>query len=110
MAPRCAYFVCWCVAKNTNAPTVPWTSPGYVGGIRDWVAKSGAIVRTPQPGDIFGVGTEHVDLVVGANPAAQTIATVEGNYQNTVAQRTLNYRDLRVWFARPPGPRVRGRA
>jgi hypothetical protein len=96
--PWCAFFVSWCFAQAGYRP--PWRNPGYVGSVHEWAAGHGRLVQQPAHGDMFGFGDSHMGLVVGANPGAGQIYTIEGNYGDRVASRLLNYRGTGIWFAR----------
>jgi hypothetical protein len=93
--------VSWCFdTTGDQNHRMPWNNPGYVGSIHSWAAGTGRLVSMPQHGDIFGIGTEHTGLVVGANPASHLIWTIEGNYNNGVGQRNIDYSSNQLWFAR----------
>jgi hypothetical protein len=97
-SPWCAFFVSWCCAQGGWRPR--WTNPGAVASVRQWGQAQGQLVSVPQHGDLFGLGSEHMGLVAGANPGAHQIWTVEGNYSGRVASRTINYAGAGLWFLR----------
>lgn len=99
--PWCAFFVSWCFDTTGDGNhKVAWGNAGYVGSIRDWAGRESRLVTVPRHGDIFGIGTQHTGLVAGANPDKGVIWTIEGNYGDAVAQRTITYRSAGLWFAR----------
>lgn len=97
--PWCAYFVSWCFdTTGDRNHRMPWSNAGYVGSIHDWARANGQVVKVPQHGDIFGVGTQHTGLVAGSDPQRRIVWTIEGNYGDAVSQRNLGFGGL--WFAR----------
>lgn len=97
-SPWCAFFVSWCFAQAGWRPG--WTNPGAVASVHQWGQSQGRLVSVPQHGDIFGVGSQHMGLVAGANPQSHQIWTVEGNYGDRVTSRTIAYASAGLWFLR----------
>lgn len=97
--PWCAFFVSWAwdQASDQNR-RVPWGNPGYVGSVRGWAGKVGRLVSTPIHGDLFGVGDNHMGIVVGSDPRKRILYTTEGNYSGKVAGVSRPWGGL--WFAR----------
>lgn len=77
----CASFVYWCFNQAAKEAGVPNPLP-QTGGVLDHLSKTkGAIVHTPQPGDVFimdfGEGKGHTGIVKEVR--ADKIFTIEGN-------------------------------
>jgi hypothetical protein len=97
-SPWCAFFASWCCAQGGWRPR--WANPGAVASVRQWGQAQGRFVSAPQHGDLFGLDSRHMGLVAGADPRAHQIWTVEGNYENKVTSRTINYAGAGLWFLR----------
>ncbi|HEY3829834.1 MAG TPA: CHAP domain-containing protein [Solirubrobacteraceae bacterium] len=91
-APWCAYFASW-AARQAGAPLgAQGEGLGSVSEIWSWAQSSGRAIPNgpgvvPQPGDLIVFGGEHVGIVKDVLPNGD-IQTVEGNYENKVAQNT----------------------
>ncbi len=91
-APWCAYFASW-AARQAGAPLgANGEGLGSVGEIWSWAQSSGRAIPNgpgvvPQPGDLIVFGDQHVGIVKDVLPNGQ-IQTIEGNYENKVAQNT----------------------
>jgi hypothetical protein len=89
-APWCAYFASW-VAHQAGAPLgAQGEGLGSVAQIWSWAQSIGRAIANgpgvvPQPGDLIVFGDEHVGIVKDVLPDGE-IQTVEGNYENKVAQ------------------------
>ncbi len=89
-APWCAYFASW-AAREAGAPLgAHGEGLGAVSEIWSWAQSAGRAIPNgpgvaPQPGDLIVFGDEHVGIVKGVLPNGD-IQTVEGNYENKVAQ------------------------
>jgi hypothetical protein len=89
-APWCAYFASW-AARQAGLPLgAHGEGLGSVEQIWSWAQSTGRAVPngpgvTPQPGDLIVFGNEHVGIVKDVLPNGQ-IQTIEGNYENKVAQ------------------------
>ncbi len=87
--PWCAYFVSW-VARQAGEPIgSQGQGLGYVGDIWSWAQQTGRAIPNgpgvvPKPGDLIVFGNEHVGIVKDVLPNG-SIETVEGNYDNQVA-------------------------
>ena len=89
-APWCAYFASWAARQAGTPLGSHGEGLGSVAQIWSWAQSSGRAIPNqpgvaPQPGDLIVFGDEHVGIVkdVLANGDIQTI---EGNYENKVAQ------------------------
>ena len=88
-APWCAYFVSW-AARQAGEPIGPaGQGLGSVSEIWSWAQSTGRAVPNgpgvvPRPGDLIVFGDQHVGIVREVLPDGR-IATVEGNYENSVA-------------------------
>ena len=88
--PWCAYFASW-VARQAGEPLgLQGQGLGAVRDIWSWAEQTGRAVPNgpgvvPQPGDLIVFGDEHVGVVDQVLPNGD-IETVEGNYDNSVAQ------------------------
>jgi len=94
--PWCCFFVSW--ASRETGSTIPWSELGYVPSVYGWARSNRRLVTTPQAGDMFGVGGEHIGLIKGAS--SSEIVTIEGNYGDAVATRRIRWRSAGLWFAR----------
>jgi hypothetical protein len=89
-APWCAYFASW-AARQAGAPLgAQGEGLGSVAQIWSWAQSTGRAIDNgpgvvPQPGDLIVFGDEHVGIVKDVLPNGD-IQTVEGNYENKVAQ------------------------
>jgi hypothetical protein len=89
-APWCAYFASW-AARQAGAPLgAQGEGLGAVSEIWSWAQSTGRAIPNgpgvvPQPGDLIVFGDEHVGIVKDVLPDGD-IQTVEGNYENKVAQ------------------------
>ena len=89
-APWCAYFASW-VARQAGAPLgASGEGLGGVSQIWSWAQSTGRAITNgpgvePQPGDLIVFGDEHVGIVKEVMPNGD-IRTVEGNYENKVAE------------------------
>jgi CHAP domain len=89
-APWCAYFASW-AARQAGAPLgAQGEGLGSVSEIWSWAQSTGRAIANgpgvvPQPGDLIVFGGEHVGIVKDVLPNGD-IQTVEGNYENKVAQ------------------------
>jgi len=89
-APWCAYFASW-AARQAGTPLGPHGEGlGAVSEIWSWAQSTGRAIPNgpgvvPQPGDLIVFGDEHVGIVKDVLPNGD-IQTVEGNYENKVAQ------------------------
>lgn len=100
--PWCAFFVSWAIdMTDNNNGKVPWSNPGYVATVFEWMRAKGRVVSAPQPCDMFMKGDlSHMGLVTSVNPKTGSFRTIEGNYSNQVAQVTRNYKQDSYRFAR----------
>ncbi len=99
----------WCgiwvaqVLKEAYLPGVPWpiylyTAPlplhpferwlGGVGQILALAEGKGWEVSSPQPGDMYSIGTTHVGIVRAVS--GETFATWDANWSNQVGSRTTS--------------------
>jgi hypothetical protein len=91
-APWCAYFASW-AARQAGAPLgAGGEGLGSVGEIWSWAQSTGRAIPNgpgvvPQPGDLIVFGDQHVGIVKDVLSNGQ-IQTIEGNYENKVAQNT----------------------
>ncbi len=89
-APWCAYFASW-AARQAGTPVGPGGEGlGSVAQIWSWAQGAGRAIPNgpgvvPQPGDLIVFGDEHVGIVKDVLPDGD-IQTIEGNYENKVAQ------------------------
>ncbi len=89
-APWCAYFASW-AARQAGTPLGPGGEGlGSVAQIWSWAQGAGRAIPNrpgvvPQPGDLIVFGDEHVGIVKDVLPNGD-IQTIEGNYENKVAQ------------------------
>jgi CHAP domain len=89
-APWCAYFASW-AAREAGAPLgAHGEGLGAVSEIWSWAQSTGRAIANgpgvvPQPGDLIVFGDEHVGIVKDVLPNGD-IQTIEGNYENKVAQ------------------------
>jgi len=89
-APWCAYFASW-VARQAGTPLgASGEGLGGVSEIWSWAQSAGRAISNgpgvePQPGDLIVFGGEHVGIVKEVMPNGD-IRTVEGNYENKVAE------------------------
>jgi hypothetical protein len=89
-APWCAYFASW-VARQAGTPLgVDGQGFGAVRDIWSWAQDTGRAVPNgpgvvPAPGDLIVFGDHHVGIVDQVLPNGD-IETIEGNYDNNVAQ------------------------
>jgi hypothetical protein len=89
-APWCAYFASW-AARQAGAPIgAHGEGLGAVSEVWSWAQSTGRAIPNgpgvvPQPGDLIVFGDEHVGIVKDVLPNGD-IQTVEGNYENKVAQ------------------------
>lgn len=88
----CADFVSWAFDLNGDRK-LPWSNVSSVSSILDWARKTGHLMKTPRPGDIFilkGRGQSHTGIVRSAS--GRTYTTVEGNADNGVRsyKRSIN--------------------
>jgi len=89
-APWCAYFASWAARQAGTPLGAHGEGLGSVGEIWSWAQSSGRAIPNgpgvvPQPGDLIVFGDEHVGIVKDVLPNGD-IQTVEGNYENKVAQ------------------------
>jgi len=89
-APWCAYFASWAARQAGTPVGAHGEGLGSVGEIWSWAQSSGRAIPNgpgvvPQPGDLIVFGDEHVGIVKDVLPNGD-IQTVEGNYENKVAQ------------------------
>jgi len=89
-APWCAYFASWAARQAGTPLGAHGEGLGSVGEIWSWAQSSGRTIPNgpgvvPQPGDLIVFGDEHVGIVKDVLPNGD-IQTVEGNYENKVAQ------------------------
>jgi hypothetical protein len=96
--PWCAFFVSWCYLQATGHKP-PWQNPGLVASVEAWMQANGRLVSAPVHGDVFGVGGEHMGLVVGADPGKRQIWTVEGNTSSGCVRGNLRPWSG-LWFGR----------
>jgi hypothetical protein len=89
-APWCAYFASW-VARQAGSPLgASGEGLGAVSQIWSWAQSTGRAITNgpgvePQPGDLIVFGDEHVGIVKEVMSNGD-IRTVEGNYENKVAE------------------------
>jgi hypothetical protein len=89
-APWCAYFASW-AARQAGAPIgAHGEGLGAVSEVWSWAQSTGRAIPNgpgvvPQPGDLIVFGDEHVGIVKDVLPNGD-IQTIEGNYENKVAQ------------------------
>ncbi|MDQ3690810.1 MAG: hypothetical protein M3406_12415 [Chloroflexota bacterium] len=96
--PWCAFFVSWCYLQTTNRKP-PWTNPGYVPSVHGWASQHGKVVRVPLKGDMFGIGGDHMGIVVQSTRRPQRFVTIEGNTSSGCV-RSLERPWAGHWFAR----------
>ena len=101
-ADWCAMFCAWCMQKAglTSGQTVFTASAGPTGEAL-WKDKGlwKNASYTPKVGDLIHFTWGHVGLV--EKVSGNTVHTIEGNYSNTVAQRSysLSYSKIRGYAA-----------
>jgi hypothetical protein len=88
-APWCAYFVSWAARQAGEPIGTNGEGLGSVSEIWSWAQSTGRAIPngpgvTPRPGDLIVFGDQHVGIVREVLPDGR-IATVEGNYNNSVA-------------------------
>ncbi|HEY7933610.1 MAG TPA: CHAP domain-containing protein [Solirubrobacteraceae bacterium] len=88
--PWCAYFASWAARQAGEPIGTQGEGLGSVSEIWSWAQSTGRAVANgpgvvPKPGDLIVFGSEHVGIVKEVLPSGQ-IATIEGNYENKVAQ------------------------
>ncbi len=88
-APWCAYFVSWAARQAGEPIGAGGQGLGSVSEVWSWAQSTGRAVAngpgvTPRPGDLIVFGDQHVGIVREVLPDGR-IATVEGNYENSVA-------------------------
>ena len=89
-APWCAYFASW-VARQAGVPLgASGEGLGAVSQIWSWAQSTGRAITNgpgvePAPGDLIVFGDEHVGIVKEVMTNGD-IRTVEGNYENKVAE------------------------
>ena len=101
-ADWCAMFCAWCMQKAglTSGQTVFTASAGPTG---EALWKNKGLWKnasyTPKVGDLIHFTWGHVGLV--EKVSGNTVHTIEGNYSNTVAQRSysLSYSKIRGYAA-----------
>ena len=101
-ADWCAMFCAWCMQKAglTSGQTVFTASAGPTG---EALWKNKGLWKnasyTPKVGDLIHFTWGHVGLV--EKVSGNTVHTIEGNYSNTVAQRSysLSYSGIRGYAA-----------
>jgi hypothetical protein len=89
-APWCAYFASWAARQAGTPLGSNGEGLGSVSEIWSWAQSTGRAIPnqagvTPQPGDLIVFGDEHVGIVKDVLPNGD-IQTIEGNYENKVAQ------------------------
>lgn len=96
--PWCAFFVSWCYLQTTRRKP-PWRNPGYVPSVHEWAKQHGKLVRVPLKGDMFGIGGDHMGIVVQSTRRPQRFVTIEGNTSSGCV-RSLERPWTGHWFAR----------
>lgn len=95
--PWCACFVSWCYWQTTGARP-PWDNPAYVGSVYNWARARGSLVSNPSQGDMFGLGDDHMGMVV-ARKRNGVFVTIEGNWGDRVLSQERPIGG--AWFATP---------
>lgn len=96
--PWCAFFVSWCYWQ-TALHKPYWDNPGWVESVHAWAASARRLVKTPERGDMFGIGGAHMGLVVRRIGGGR-VRTLEGNTSSGCV-KVLDRPQSGLWFARP---------
>ncbi len=77
-------------------PLHPWGAwYGSVGDIKDVASQRGMLVSSPEPGDLYALGSTHVGLVRSVSDG--TMTTYDGNWSNAVGSRTTTTADKQFY-------------
>jgi hypothetical protein len=98
--PWCACFVSWCYWQTAGVKP-QWANPAYVGSVYNWAKTRGQLVTNPSQGDMFGLGDDHMGMVV-ARLRNGRFVTIEGNWGDRVLSQERPISG--AWFATPVYP------